>query len=176
VTLSVAELVAGALMVPLYALLTSASYFLGSRALVTKWIWSRYPKRLDAFMLCAACSGFWYGVAVSFGIGWYLDVPFLVLPGRFWLTPWVVGLCSLVFTPWISAKHLSAMQTTTPAPMPPVDHSPEAYGTDASPTKETDLAYAGVNPFPDDDDLEEQVQQEEASLKAAEEATRADEA
>lgn len=129
-------------MVPLYALLSTAAYFLGSRATITRPIWSRYPKRLDAFMLCAACSGFWYGVAAALGIGWYLDVPFLVLPGRFWLTPCVVGLCSLVFTPWLASKHLAALESTTPG----VDHSPEAYGTDASPTKDADLHYAGVEP------------------------------
>ena len=117
-TLSAAQLVAGTLMVPLYALLSTAAYFLGSRAIITRPIWSRYPKWLDSFMLCAACSGFWYGVAASVGIGWYLDVPFLVLPGRFWLTPPIVGLCSLVFTPWLAAKHVTALESTTPGATP----------------------------------------------------------
>lgn len=129
-TLSAAQLIAGTLMVPLYALLGAAAYYLGSRATITHWLWSRYPERLDRFMLCAACSGFWYGVGAAMGIGWYLDVPFLVLPGRFWLTPCVVGLCSLVFTPWLSAKHLAALETTTGPPLsdPP---APEEGASDA---------------------------------------------
>jgi hypothetical protein len=154
-TLSVADLAAGVLMVPLYAMLCAALYYLAARAKITEFAWSRYPRWLDYYTLCAACSGVLYGVIVAFGIGWYLDVPFLVLPGRFWLTPVVVGLCSLVWTPWLAAKHLAALETTSPPPKPPMDYSPEAYGTDASPTKDADLAYAHGDP--DDPDLGAEV-------------------
>jgi hypothetical protein len=133
-------LIAGVLMAGLYATLTACLYFLGARALLTRPIWSRYPPKLDNFMICAACSGFWYGLFVG-GVGALLDLPFLVLPGRFWLTPVVVGLCSIIWTPWLASKHLAALETTSP-PAPPKDYSPEAYGTDASPTKDADLAYA----------------------------------
>lgn len=39
----------------LYPMLTTALYYLGARAMITKFIWSRYPKWLDKFMLCSAC-------------------------------------------------------------------------------------------------------------------------
>jgi hypothetical protein len=129
------EFIVTSLVTPmLYAPLGAALYFLGSRATLTRPIWSRYPKRLDSFMLCAACSGFWYGVGLAFGIGWYLDVPFLLLPGRFWLTPLIVGLCSLVFTPWLAAKHLAALEWTTPgATSATSDATPATAGVEAQP-------------------------------------------
>lgn len=101
----------------LYALLTTALYYLGSRALITRHLWQVYPRWLDRFMLCAACTGFWYGVIVALGVGWYLDVPFLLLPGRFWLTPVVVGLCSIIWTPVIAAVHLWALDRTAAEPI-----------------------------------------------------------
>jgi hypothetical protein len=93
----------------LYCLLTTAAYYLMARALVTQWLWSRYPPALDRFFWCAACSGFWYGLAVAFAIGWWRDLPFLGLPGRFWLTPIAVGLGSIVWTPLLAKKHVEAL-------------------------------------------------------------------
>ena len=161
-TLTPAQLAAGALMILLYPPVTVAAYYLGSRAKVTEFLWKRYPAWLDKFMLCAACVGFWFGAAAALAIGWYLDVPFLVLPGRLWLTPVVVALSSLVWTPWLAAKHLAALETTSP---PAVDYSPAAYGTDASPTKAADLAYAGVGS--QDDDLDPEVQANEEAADSS---------
>jgi hypothetical protein len=93
----------------LYALLTPALYYLGSRAMITRPLWSRYPAWLDYYTSCAACSGFLYGGAVAFAIGWTLDLPFLGLPGRFWLTPCVVGLGSIVWTPIVADLHIRAL-------------------------------------------------------------------
>ena len=53
----------------LYALLSAALFYLGSRALITKAIWSRYPPGLAGFMDCAACIGFWWGFALSLWFG-----------------------------------------------------------------------------------------------------------
>jgi hypothetical protein len=39
----------------------AAFHYITYRAMVTKWLWSRYPSWLDALMSCAACSGFWIG-------------------------------------------------------------------------------------------------------------------
>ena len=105
---------AGAFTAALYPILTTCMYYLGSRALLTEAIWSRYPKWLDALTLCAACSGFWYGMIVAFGLGWYLDVPFLMLPGRLWCTPIVVGLFSIVTTPILAERHIRALSETSP--------------------------------------------------------------
>lgn len=92
----------------IYPLVTTALYYLGAHALITRAIWSHYPPRLDKFMSCAACSGFWYGVAVAM-LGWWRNWPFLGLPGRDWLTPIIVGLCALVWTPILAYHHLIAM-------------------------------------------------------------------
>jgi hypothetical protein len=100
----------------LYALLTTAFYYLGARAKLTQWLWSRYPKRLDTFMMCSACSGFWYGIGVGFGIGWWRELPFLGLPGRLWITSIVIGLCSMVWTPILSTVHLRAFEYTNAEP------------------------------------------------------------
>lgn len=45
---------------------TSALFYLGSRATITMWLWTNYPRRFASLMDCAACSGFWYAVAVTF--------------------------------------------------------------------------------------------------------------
>lgn len=100
----------------LYALLTGCFYYLGARAKITQWLWSRYPKWLDNFMMCSACSGFWYGLGVGFGLGWWRELPFLGLPGRLWVTPIVIALCSIVWTPIVAAIHLRAFDYTGAAP------------------------------------------------------------
>ena len=79
----------------LYALLTTAIYYLGARAELTRAIWSRYPKWLDRILSCAACSGTWYGVVVSF----IFRQDYLGLPGYQLRTALVVGLASCVLTP-----------------------------------------------------------------------------
>ncbi len=93
----------------LYALLTTALYYLFARAMITKPLWSRYPRWLDYYTMCAACSGFLYGIAVAFAIGWTQDLPFLGLSGRFLGTPIVVGLGSLVWTPILGDFHVRAL-------------------------------------------------------------------
>jgi hypothetical protein len=97
------------MMALLYPLLTTAAYYLLSRAVITRWLWSRYPTWLDHYTMCAACSGFLYGVAVACAIGWTQDLPFLGLDGRFWLTPVVVGLGSIVWTPILADVHVRAL-------------------------------------------------------------------
>lgn len=91
----------------LYPLLTAAIFYLGSRAVITSWIWSRYPRWLAMLADCAACSGFWAGL----GVAWALRFPFLGLDGHHWFTPVVVGLCSMIWTPLVAALHQHAMIT-----------------------------------------------------------------
>lgn len=98
----------------LYPLLTVALYYLGSRALITQWLWSRYPPRLDAFFLCAACSGFWYGAAVAALLGLGLDVPFLGLAGGAWSTIPIVATCSIVWTPLLASALVRALADLSP--------------------------------------------------------------
>ena len=92
----------------LYALVTPALYYLGSQALITQWLWGRYPHRVDTFMSCAACSGTWYGVALAL-VGWWQRWPFLGLPPRSVLTVALVGLASCFWTPVLARKMLDSL-------------------------------------------------------------------
>jgi hypothetical protein len=83
----------------LYAMLTTAAYYLGSRAVITEGLWGRYPPRLARFMDCAACSGFWYGALAAMILGWCAGIAPLGLPASAAYTPILVGLCSMVWTP-----------------------------------------------------------------------------
>jgi len=100
-------------MMPLiiYSLLCAAMFYLGSRAVVTSFLWSRYPKKLARFMDCAACTGFWWGLF------WSVVVPFDILGlAAGWMTSGVIGLCMLVLTPiaaglmQVALDHLGSVQ------------------------------------------------------------------
>lgn len=93
----------------LYALLTTAVYYLLAKAMITRWLWSKYPAWLDYYTSCAACSGFLYGVIVALGLGCTFDLTFLGLPGRSWLTPMLVGLGSMVWTPITANWQIQAL-------------------------------------------------------------------
>lgn len=104
----------------LYMLLTSAAYYLLARAMITQWLWSRYPAKLDYYTLCAACAGFLYGVIVALAIGFPLDLPLLGLSGRHWLTPIISGLGSMVWTPVVAYLQIGALgQLGVPDPRQP---------------------------------------------------------
>lgn len=110
----------------LYALLTTAMFYLFSRAMISKPLWSRYPSWLDYYTSCSACSGFLYGVVVASAIGWTQNLPFLGLDGRFWATPIVVGLCAIVWTPLLGDLHVRALlQLGAPGPVDPTPPDPE---------------------------------------------------
>jgi hypothetical protein len=113
----------------LYAITTTALYYLFARAMITKPLWSRYPRWLDYYTMCAACSGFLYGVVVALAIGWTQDLPFLGLDGRFWATPVLVGLGSLVWTPIMGDFHMRALlQLGVPDPKVDTVDSPPTEG------------------------------------------------
>jgi hypothetical protein len=92
-------------------LVTPALYYLGSRAMITSWLWVRYPARLSLFMDCSACSGTWYGAIIGVIGGYYLDLPFLGLPGDRPATIVAVALCSMTWTPIIAALMQWAFET-----------------------------------------------------------------
>jgi hypothetical protein len=94
-------------------LITTALFYLGARAQITSFLWSRYPARLDALMSCAACSGFWYGLGTA-AIGYAFDVPFLGST-----SPWAIliaGAMSIVWTAVIAAKMERALTELSGAP------------------------------------------------------------
>lgn len=92
----------------IYPLVCCALFYLGAQAKITYWLWERYPPRLDAFMSCPACTGFWYGLGCA-ALGWWQNWSFLSLDGRHWLTPLIVAVCSIVWTPIVVAVHTRAM-------------------------------------------------------------------
>lgn len=81
-----------------YAVLCAALFYLGSRALITRPLWSRYPPRMGKLMDCAACSGFWYGALLEAFVGPALKLDVMGMPHSP-LTAIVVALCMLVLTP-----------------------------------------------------------------------------
>jgi hypothetical protein len=83
----------------LYSILSAALYYLGSRAVITRALWSRYPAWLAHFMDCSACSAFWYGIAISVTIGRRYGLSYLGLDPYDLFTPLLVGLGCLTITP-----------------------------------------------------------------------------
>jgi hypothetical protein len=79
----------------LYTLISAACFYLGSRARITHWLWSKYPPKLASFMDCSACTGFWYGALAAL----VFRASYLGLDPTSYYTPIAVGLCSLVLTP-----------------------------------------------------------------------------
>lgn len=92
----------------IYPLLCTALFYLSSQAEITRWLWSRYPERLDAFLSCPACSGFWWGLGCA-SLGWWQRWPFLGLEPRGWITLPVVALCAIVWTPLLVRLHARSM-------------------------------------------------------------------
>lgn len=76
------------LAVPIIA--TSLWYLL-SQAVITRWLWSRYPEWLDSWAQCPACSGTWLGAGTSA----FLGQEFLGHPARSLIGLVLAGLWSL---------------------------------------------------------------------------------
>ena len=86
----------------LYALCTSSIFYLGSRAELSRPLWSRYPSWLAKWADCSACSGFWYGLGVAAFGGYALHLSFLGMPGDRAATVAFAGLASLTWTPIVA--------------------------------------------------------------------------
>lgn len=109
----------------IYPLLTAALYYLGARAMITQALWSRYPPRVDAFMQCAACAGFWYGAGLGV-TGLIIGTPFL--GSAAWWTPIVVGLAAIVWTPIIANVHEAALYQLSGGDKSTASENPPAPG------------------------------------------------
>lgn len=96
----------------LYPIVSTAAYMLGARDLITRWIWSRYPKFLEKWALCAACSGTWYGLGLG-ALGYYERWPFLGLPGDSVITVLAVSAYAKTLTPILADKHITALINTS---------------------------------------------------------------
>jgi len=98
----------------LYAILCAAAYYLLARALITKWLWSRYPGWLDKLAMCASCSGFWLGLGCG-ALGWWLDLPLLGLDPAHWFTVVAAGAVGLVTTPLVIFPVLLCLEALRPS-------------------------------------------------------------
>lgn len=96
-------------------LLTTSLYYLGSRAEITRWLWSRYPLGFARFMDCPACAGTWYGFLVGVLAIWSGT---LITPLGWAVIP-LVGLCALVWTPLGAALLQLALTVNGSAVEPP---------------------------------------------------------
>ena len=86
----------------LFSLISAALFYLGNRALITRWLWSRYPSWLTHLTDCAACTGFWWGMLLSLTCGRRWQISYLGLDPSSYLTPVLTGLCSLTLTPMVA--------------------------------------------------------------------------
>jgi hypothetical protein len=102
----------------LYAILSAALFYLGSRALITESVWRLYPARVARFMDCPACVGFWWGLIGHLVIGRELGVDIGPLPAQHVATPVIVGLCTLVLTPIVAGLMQHGLDLVGVAAMP----------------------------------------------------------
>lgn len=86
-----------------YAVLAAAMYYLGSRAKITEWLWSKYSDELTKFMDCSACTGFWWGFLISGTVGRVFEVDIGWAPWWHPVTPMVVGLSCVVLVPMVAS-------------------------------------------------------------------------
>lgn len=99
----------------LYSLISAALFYLAGRASITRFLWSRYPKWLEAWALCASCSGAWFGAACG-AFGYWKELEFLGLAGRDPVTIVVVTLVMIITTPPLAYIQLVCLESLTPPP------------------------------------------------------------
>lgn len=109
----------------LYMLLTTAAFYLGSRAKVTHFLWSKYSPEVASFFDCPACSGAWYGLIFGMILSWRpLAIPFLSIEPGVWYAPILIGLCSIVWTPIGAGLMQLGFDWAGSALEDPVDNTP----------------------------------------------------
>ena len=76
--------------------LATVTWYLTSMAQLTKGLWSRYPKWLDEWASCPACSGAWWNglwtaiLAHALGWDWFgVPLPWSAVLGVLWGCFWV---------------------------------------------------------------------------------------
>lgn len=109
----------------LYVTLSTALYYLVSRAKVTEFAWSRYPSWLEYWTTCAACSGFWYGIGIAVLLGRTQELWLFGLDPLAWYTPLVAGATTMVWTPILARLMVVSWMDLVILPEPAVDDSEE---------------------------------------------------
>ncbi len=103
----------------LVGILSAAIHWLIARSYVFEWFWGRTRGFLEKLLACAACSGFWIGIALGLGgirpiigVDWWAQVAgagFLAL----YLTPVFEGVL-------VWGLNASALGSFSPQESPPV--------------------------------------------------------
>lgn len=92
----------------LICVIATVGRYLLVEAAIFRWLWSRYPSSIDAFLSCAACSGFWFtGAAGLYAVlmhGWSL------LDLTSWETVLACSFLGIFTTPILSALHRKALR------------------------------------------------------------------
>ena len=97
---------------------TTALYYLGAWALITRPIWRRYRGRFKDYMECSACSGTAWGFLVGLIAGYQLD-----LAGQIPLFAIGVAFGSMVWTPIVARRMLFDLADVKPADDPTSERS-----------------------------------------------------
>lgn len=90
-------------------ILAYVGHYLIGRATLTKWLWSRYPKWLDEWATCPACSGTWMGALAAV----WLRRDVFDFPGSDPTTWLIMALVCCFTTPLLAYVHLYALSATT---------------------------------------------------------------
>ena len=125
----------------LYTLVTPSLFYLGSRAVITSFLWSRYPHKLASFMDCSACSGTWYGALVAYAGGYHLGLDVLGLDGATPAAVVAVALGSMTWTPIVAGlvqRGFDTLGSAVSDPVPEGQPQPEPLVR-----AETDTIYIG---------------------------------
>lgn len=97
----------------LYGTLCAALHYLTARAKLTEGLWSRYPRWLDYWLSCAACSGFWFGLGCG-ALGAHYDLPLFNLDPHHWFTWVAAGALGMVWTPILAFAQVYCWQRLLP--------------------------------------------------------------
>ena len=93
----------------LYMTLCTAASFLLARAKLTEALWTRYPKWLDGYLSCTACSGFALGAGCAAIGGWCFDFDFLGFSAHSWMAIVSSGCAAMVLVPILAWAQTSAL-------------------------------------------------------------------
>lgn len=89
----------------------AAFHYLAYRATITRFLWSRYPRPLDAVLGCVACSSFWVGGA----LGWlWLARGGAPLGLGDWTAIPVCALVAMIAAPPVSLLHTWSLTSLSP--------------------------------------------------------------
>jgi len=96
----------------LLPVVSTVLFYLAGHAVITQWLWSRYPAWLEAWAMCPACSGVWWGGGLGLLFGKWLGLSIFGLPPTHWGT-WLVtsAWCAFWMTllAWVQLRALGAV-------------------------------------------------------------------